>query len=437
MAITNNDGFNFINTILRKEKNGSSLTPDRFNNLLNFTFNEVLSDEYSKFEKSQKSTDFFRFLKITETFIPGLNDESYDLTSLSNDYFHIIGLKYKDADGYFHDIDIVTSDEWNNRLSSSLEYPTAYFPICKISGDDMYFYPIADRLTTNLVTNSGYFEEDGDWVIDTEGNVVDWHITYDNIGSIGKRYWFEGGGLDGFRKRVLFYNFGYDVYKVVYDKIINQPDGGESDLIPDRNYYYYFEYAVSDYGGGADIDLDLELWGNKIHSITGITSGTTRTIASGTAYFLEYNPNTDGKYIQFYFYQQVPQNVDLLYIDRVFVGIALDFYISYIKKPETPYFDWYYDANDRIQYLAEGLQYTLLTDETYIDKSDGSVLTSGSVIGSIADGDDADNCTVEMDIPDDERRRVFNNMVMKLGVSLDKANAIQYSSNRESKELSK
>jgi hypothetical protein len=62
MSLTNSDGYNFINTITRKERSGGPITPDRYNNLLNFCFEERLSDEYTKFEKNEKSTDFFRYV---------------------------------------------------------------------------------------------------------------------------------------------------------------------------------------------------------------------------------------------------------------------------------------------------------------------------------------------------------------------------------------
>ena len=165
----------------------------------------------------------------------------------------------------------------------------------------------------------------------------------------------------------------------------------------------------------------------------------TQSLTTKDSYSVSFSLSTAGvgPAITFYAENDQVQNSKAVFLDKVCLSVALDVTLNYLKQPSTPYFDWYYDSNDRIQYLEEDEVYTLQTGETYIDKDDGSVLTATDVIGSVANGDDADNKTVEMEIPDDDKRGVFYSILSKLGISVDQLDATQYSMQMEAKEQAK
>jgi len=424
MAITNKDGYDFVNTILRKERNGSALTVDRYNNLLNICLTEKVSDEYLKFEGNQKNSDFFRYLKKSEVINPDV-DGAYDLSDLTYTYWHSVGSVYS-YDGSTIFIDPTTSDEWDRRISSSLEETTEDYPIFKIEDGKIYFSPLAiGNPNENLLTNSG-FEGGADWINPTAFVAEDWStdIFSGNSGSqVVGEYGFEGTA-QGF---VLDDGSGAGGIKYV---------GSSFPVTPNGRYNIYLEYAITDYSGNTTIDV-------YINAVTPSNKVATLPVAQSVTDKLSFS-TTFGLYteeiapaITIYAQNDSVQSSKAVYLDKVCLSEALDITFNYLKEPDTPYFDWYYDSNDRIQYLSEGEVYTLQTGETYIDKDDSTVFTSGSVIGVKSDGADADNQTVEMEIPDDDKRGVFYSMLAKLGISIDKVDATQYSIQMEQKEASK
>lgn len=105
----------------------------------------------------------------------------------------------------------------------------------------------------------------------------------------------------------------------------------------------------------------------------------------------------------------------------------------YLRKPDVPFFDYYIDANDNIQYLTVGQVYTLKTDESYTDKEDGTVFGVGSTIG-VKPAQDANNMSIELSFPDGERIQILYMILEKIGVSLNEQDALQYGLMREQKE---
>jgi hypothetical protein len=414
MAINNKDGFDFVNTLLRKERNGSPITTDRFNNLLNICFEEKVSDEYFKFEGNQKNTDFFRFLKRTALITP--DDEGvYSLTDLSDSYWHHTGLTYESDQGREF-IDMVTDDEWDRRISSTLEEPSLYFPICKVSDDKLYFTPLAvGILNPNLVSNSG-FGVDTDWVNPTSGVAENWDTSlYLCTGQQATGQFGFDGTAQGFRM-----DDGSGFGGLAYSPVLlpNLPAG---------RYSVTFEYAISNQPGDTAISVVVNA-ANFIATLPAVQSVSTKD--KFTVSF-DFSGNAAAPGFSIVAQNDTVEPTKTVYLDKVYLGLALDITLNYLKKPTTPYLDWYSDAQDRIQYLSEGIEYTLQTDETYIDKDDGTVRTSGYTITASV------NKTVEMEIPDDDKRGVFYSMLAKLGVSLDQADATGYSMEMESKEASK
>ena len=93
--------------------------------------------------------------------------------------------------------------------------------------------------------------------------------------------------------------------------------------------------------------------------------------------------------------------------------------LRYLKTPDTPFFDYYYDANDISQYLQPGQTYTLQAGEEYRDGT-----TSGSVT----------SISIELSYPEGERVQVLYMILEKLGVSLNEQDALEYGMAREQKE---
>jgi len=93
--------------------------------------------------------------------------------------------------------------------------------------------------------------------------------------------------------------------------------------------------------------------------------------------------------------------------------------LQYFKTPNAPFFDYYFDAEDNIQYLTEGQAYTLKANEEYRDG------TTSGIVNSIS---------VELSFPEGERLQVLYMILQKLGVSLNEQDAMQYGMAREQKE---
>lgn len=93
--------------------------------------------------------------------------------------------------------------------------------------------------------------------------------------------------------------------------------------------------------------------------------------------------------------------------------------LRYLKSPSTPFFDYYYDANDVIQYLTPGQSYTLQAGEEYRDGT-----TSGGVT----------SISVELSFPEGERLQVLYMILSKIGIALNEQDAVEYGMAREQKE---
>jgi hypothetical protein len=125
----NGEIYDFVTTILRKEKNGSVLTPEKFNLMLEESMWEKSNDEYRKYELSQIITDTLVSFKTTTSIAIDVNGE-YDLSGLTDDYWHPSALTYDDS-GSTRIIEIVTDLEYAERLANTLLAPDNYYPIAK------------------------------------------------------------------------------------------------------------------------------------------------------------------------------------------------------------------------------------------------------------------------------------------------------------------
>lgn len=435
MSLTNFDGFNYINTILRKELNGSPITIDKFNTSLKTKFIQKLNDEYIKFEKNQSSTDALQKLKKTQTVNFDANSK-FDLSDLTYNYWHLISCSFS-YNSQFIDIDIVTENEWNNRMKSTLEQPTYYYPIIKVFNNYLYIYPYVILTTgSNKVTNAGT-SETTDWVDSNLDDIADnWYVA----GGLNPEI-FTGYGFDGRSQAIAFYNSSWAYadpeYSSMYYVLFNYTGGG-SNLISGKKYIISFDARVvaisDDYTGDITVTIHAKNAQKKLKVIENFNQ---KLGVNTYTCLIEIGPDNNE---QFWLvaYNTTQNYNKYVAIDKVSVYEVSSYFnidINYFKEANTPYFDWYYDSNDNIQYLEEGEIYTLQTGETYIDKDDGTLYTSGSVIGTSTD--DAINHTVEMEVPDDIKKDVFYSMLSDFGISLNNQLSAQYSIGLESKELNK
>lgn len=133
--------YDFVNTILRKEKNGSAVSPERFTLMLVSSMWEKVNYEFSRFEMAQVITDTIKSLKVIETIAVTAGGD-FDITTLGDDYLHPTTLTYVDTGTRTRQIDIVTDAEWAEYTSNSLLAPDLLFPIAKIVDETIYFTPI-------------------------------------------------------------------------------------------------------------------------------------------------------------------------------------------------------------------------------------------------------------------------------------------------------
>jgi hypothetical protein len=154
--MNNGEIYEFVTTILRKEKNGSVLDPNRFNLMLKESMWEKVNDEYRKYELSQIISDTLQDLKATSIISIDNNGEFKLNNLLLDDYWHPSALRYDDTGAVTRKIEIVTDLEYTNRLSSVLLQPDETFPIAKFYRNSSYnlvikFYPL-----TNNTANFDY-----------------------------------------------------------------------------------------------------------------------------------------------------------------------------------------------------------------------------------------------------------------------------------------
>ena len=102
---------------------------------------------------------------------------------------------------------------------------------------------------------------------------------------------------------------------------------------------------------------------------------------------------------------------------------------SYFKKPSSPYYDYYVNANDEQVYLVPATSHTLLAGEEYLDKDD--MLTVRTAGYNITAGI---NKSVELPFPENERIDVAYNILQKMGMPISKFDVAQYGMIREQKE---
>lgn len=181
MAYLNiNTVYTFVNFIANKNQAGGYLSPVRFNLAAVYAQQEIINEDYQKFQKSQFDSDVLSPLIKKSV----LNPSSEGVLAYPSDYMHITSLRSRE---YYYvngkaksrevNVDVLRDSEVAFRLSSDLVAPTEAYPIAAQYGTYIQFWPS----TTNPVVLT-YIKKpiDPEWAYTTSGG----RAVYDSAGSI-------------------------------------------------------------------------------------------------------------------------------------------------------------------------------------------------------------------------------------------------------------
>lgn len=147
--MNNGQIYDFVVTMLRKNKEGSFVNAGRFTTVLIQKMWEKINFEITRYEKSQIVTEALRLIKHENETIAVDGNGLFDLTALPSDYPYLFrsALRY-DNSGDIRKITVVTDEEWDDAMQSSVMIPNARYPICKFVGNKIHFSPIVSKNVT-------------------------------------------------------------------------------------------------------------------------------------------------------------------------------------------------------------------------------------------------------------------------------------------------
>jgi uncharacterized protein (TIGR02145 family) len=147
--MTNDDIYNLVNFIVRKDKKGSPDIIQNFTRLLREADSDHFKQEYLRYQQNQNVNDSLSVFEVKQD-VSDLTTSNLDPTeafstiTLPSDYAHFIGMYWNDSDSLDRAFDLVTDDQWDMRCASTLTIPSNKYPICKISSDKLYIKPSFD-----------------------------------------------------------------------------------------------------------------------------------------------------------------------------------------------------------------------------------------------------------------------------------------------------
>lgn len=135
-----------VNRLLKRERNGSTVSGADFNRFLSVANAEEVYAVKSLLELSQDITDSVR------TYIKSVNySPSTNYIQLPADYLKLLSVRAKNG-SRFEDVDIITQMEYSSRKHNSITQPTADYPVCYEMGNYLYFDPIQAGTNTVVLT---------------------------------------------------------------------------------------------------------------------------------------------------------------------------------------------------------------------------------------------------------------------------------------------
>lgn len=124
--------------LLKRERNGSTVSPADLNRFLALAHAEEVATMKSLMELNQEVTDSMRTFINVE--YKAATSNYVLLSELSGTYLKLLGAQRKNSARY-EDCDVVTQLELQDREYNSVTAPTVNYPICYMAGGTIYFNP--------------------------------------------------------------------------------------------------------------------------------------------------------------------------------------------------------------------------------------------------------------------------------------------------------
>lgn len=224
MAYTNNDIYNLINFVIRKDSKGQPLTRENFTILLDTNGLDHFEILYNSYERTQEISDSLRRFKSTKT--GGQLSFTDSKINIPTDYAHSGFLYYKKNGTDVKPVYIVDDDKFMMRQNSFIEEPTSDYPIARFV--DGYIQYLPTTLDTNNFTFSYlrypispvydyYIDANGVVQYLAEGEGHDWEDG--ETDSSGVIHYASSGSLSGYEYTSLTKELDFneeDKLKVAY-----------------------------------------------------------------------------------------------------------------------------------------------------------------------------------------------------------------------------
>jgi|GEM_PF-4590573 len=139
MAYTNNDIYNFVNFIIRKDSKGQPLTRSNFSLLLDTNGLEYFEIMYDDYERTQEMSDSLKRFKVTKQGAQlSFTGNTIDIPT---NYAHAGFLYHKKNGTDVKPIYLVDDDKFMLRQNSAIEVPTVDYPTARFITDYIEYLP--------------------------------------------------------------------------------------------------------------------------------------------------------------------------------------------------------------------------------------------------------------------------------------------------------
>lgn len=274
--MTNKNLIDIVYLILRQNNKSEPETKDMFAKMLHKESIGYFKELVPLYQQNQSVTDRLTPFE-TKVAVSTLTTTTTTI-DLPTNYAHFIGMYYTDDDNKVRSFDIVTDDEWDMRLKSSITFPTETYPICKVVQDEIYVSPSFDQIAY------------ADWFLPSRDELK---AMYDNLHVYGvggfvsatvalSRYWSSHNILSS----GIFYNFNDGSTSTYFKnsaenvracRIFTAAVGAYSlrDVGPAGGLIFYVNGTT--YYEAAPSDQTKTIWSN----VSAAVSGTSTAIGTG------------------------------------------------------------------------------------------------------------------------------------------------------------
>ena len=359
--------------ILRKESKGLAVSPDAFTDMLRSENIALFNEYYRAFEAGQITTDALRTFKDISHLELSFDGATYSkYAQLPTDYLHVTGVhKGQDAETFTWTDDPhpgATGRVSPNTFTSSGTNITSYVTV--LMGLDVEASTPQIALTANTT-----------YVLRVD--VTDESVSQDSdMPSIG--FVIEGGLLSADTHQLvtgeqyLVATTGATGTLII---VIRSDDGEICDISAECTLT-----ELSDVLTDVDIVTDEEWVFRRRDTLTTPSSSYPIAKIAGSSIYV------------------LPQSMERIVL-------------HYLRQPTDPFFDYYYDDDLNLQYLAVGGSRLLTT---------GEAGRQGEVAGTTVT-----SSTVELEWEDTEKIKILHRLLTKLSVGMDEQLVAQYATAKE------